>query len=268
MNQEAFIAWALDDARTVEERYTVEMLVEEMIGHWHVVHNTGFHEGWEARHERNRQRYFNPAYVPGYSETDLRRAVEVWPERKSWWLSPPYQTRPIRDIAALRFFTHLEEIKIGGSEITDASPLVELPNLRLVEFNSSVCEDFRPFARCTQLRSLSLVLQVHWPGLAARPARQFDLFPACRALRARPAALSGVRISQSRRCRTVGRHRSVSQTPQFNCDRCGARFCAADGFGQADLFHPQRRGTAGCDAAHPPAQTPLCRVHHPAYLQH
>ena len=166
MNQESFIAWALDDARTVEERYTVEMLVEEMIGRWHVVHNTGFHEGWEARHERNRQRYFNPAYVPGYSETDLRRAVEVWPERKSWWLSPPYQTRPIRDIAALRFFTHLEEIKIGGSEITDASPLVELPNLRLVEFNSSVCEDFRPFARCTQLRSLSLGLQVHWPELA------------------------------------------------------------------------------------------------------
>jgi hypothetical protein len=26
MNQESFIAWALDDARTVEERYTVEML--------------------------------------------------------------------------------------------------------------------------------------------------------------------------------------------------------------------------------------------------
>ena len=54
-----------------------------MIGRWHVVHNTGFHEGWEARHDRNRQRYFNPAYVPGYSETDLRRAVEVWRERKS-----------------------------------------------------------------------------------------------------------------------------------------------------------------------------------------
>ena len=166
MNQDAFIAWALDEARTVEERYTVELLVEEMIGRWHAVHNTGYYEGWEARHERNRQRHFNPAYVPGYSEADLRHAVEVWPERKNWWLSAPYQTRPIRDLAALRFFTHLEEIKIGGSEVTDPSPLVELPNLRVLEFNSSTCEDFRPFARATQLRSLSLGLQAHWPELA------------------------------------------------------------------------------------------------------
>jgi hypothetical protein len=166
MNQEAFIEWALDDARTLEERFTVEILVEEMLPQWHFKHNSGQFEGWEVRHERDRQRYLNPAYVPGYSETDLRRAAEVWPERKFWWVHIPHQKRPIRDVSALRFFTHLEEIKIHGSEIADPSPLVELPNLRTLEFASSTCEDFRPFARCTQLRSLALGLQVHWPELA------------------------------------------------------------------------------------------------------
>jgi hypothetical protein len=166
MNQEAFITWALDPARTVEERFTVEMLVENMLGFWHVKHKTGYYEGYEIRMERDRQRYFNPAYVPAYSETDLRHAAEVWPERKFWWVSLPYQRRPIRDVSALRFLTHLEEIKIGGSEISDPSVFAELPNLKLLEFASSTCEDFRSLARCKQLRSLTLSLQMHWPDLA------------------------------------------------------------------------------------------------------
>src|SRR5277367_4312374 len=109
MNQEAFIEWALDNDRTVEERFTVEILVEEMLGYWNVKHKTGYYEPWEARMERDRQRYLNPAYVPGYSETDLRHAAEVWPERKYWWGTGTYQKRPIRDVSAFRFLTHLEE---------------------------------------------------------------------------------------------------------------------------------------------------------------
>ena len=166
MNQEAFIAWALDDARTTEERFTVEILVEAVLDKWHFKHQTGRHEGFMDKYERDRQRYFNPAYVPGYSEVDLCRAAEVWPEIKFWRVQIPFQNRPIRDLAALRFLTQLEEINIGGSEIADASPLAELPKLRVLEFASKTCKDYRPLARCRQLRSLSLNLQVHWPELA------------------------------------------------------------------------------------------------------
>jgi hypothetical protein len=165
MNQDAFIDWALDPARTVEERFTVEILVENVMNFWHIKNKTGYYEGIEPKIERDRQRYFNPAYVPAYSETDLRRAAEVWPERKFWRVSLPLEQRPIRDISALRFLTHLEDIKINGSEISDLSVFAELPNLKVLEFASSTCEDFRTLSRCTQIRSLSLSLQTHWPDL-------------------------------------------------------------------------------------------------------
>jgi len=165
MNQEAFIDWALDNTRTVEERFTVEILVEFVMFAWHIKHKTGCHDDFRAGMERDRQRYLNPAYVPGYSEDDLRHAVEIWVEKKFWWVSLPYQKRPIRDISALQFFTQLVEIKIGGSEIADASVFAGLPNLRVLEFASETCQDFRPFARCTQIRSLKLELQSHWPKL-------------------------------------------------------------------------------------------------------
>ena len=83
MNQEAFIDWALDNARTVEERFTVEILVEFVMFAWHIKHKTGCHDDFRAGMERDRQRYLNPAYVPGYSEDDLRHAVEIWVEKKS-----------------------------------------------------------------------------------------------------------------------------------------------------------------------------------------
>ena len=216
MDQAAFIRWALDDARTVEERYTVELLVEEMIGRWHDQHKTGHHEGWEARRDRDRQRHLNPAYAPAYSAPDLSHAVEIWAEQKTWSLSPPYQTRPVRDLAALRFFTHLEEIKIGGSEITDLSPLLALPNLRLLEFNSATCEDFRPLARATQLRSLSLGLQIHWPELAGlETLQQLESLVLSGNLLALPPGLVWPRVRVGRlNCAPLAA-RSVADLPGF-----------------------------------------------------
>jgi hypothetical protein len=75
MNQAGFIDWALDNARTVEERFTVEILLENVINQWHFKHKTGQYAGWQEKGELDRQRYLNPAYVPNYSETDLRRAA-------------------------------------------------------------------------------------------------------------------------------------------------------------------------------------------------
>ncbi len=216
MNQAGFIAWALDDARTTEERFTVEILVEDILGRWHVVHKTGHYEGFEAKYERDRQRYLNPAYVPGYSETDLRRAVEVWPERKFWWVHLGFEKRPIRDLSALRFFTHLEEIKIGSSEITDISPLCELPNLRTLEFTSRTCEDYRPLARCAQLRSLSLGLQVHWPELGGlEKLEQLESLTLNGNLIALPSGLSCPRVRRGSLICSPLAVRSVRDLPQL-----------------------------------------------------
>ncbi len=166
MDTEAFVRWALDDARAVEERLTVELLVEEALGQWHARRQTGCFEPWKIKQERDRQRNLNPAYEPRYSEENLRRAAEVLAEKTSWSKSTYFQERPLRDLQALRFLTALEDVKLGGTEIADLTPLTELPRLRVLHFGSTTCEDFRPLVRCVHLRELSLSMGVHWPEVA------------------------------------------------------------------------------------------------------
>ena len=170
MDTEGFVKWALADARTIEERFTVELLVEDVMSQWHVQHKTGKFEGWEAKAERDRQRYLNPAYAPHYSEQDLRRAAEIWAARSTWSKSTIYNQRPVRDLQALRFLTALEEVQLRGVEVSDLAPLTELPKLRVLDLHSTNCEDYRPLAHCKQLRELTLALGVNWPEVAGLEA--------------------------------------------------------------------------------------------------
>lgn len=216
MNQEAFISWALDDARTLEERFTVEILIEDVLPRWHGKHQTGFYEGWQARGERDRQRFMNPAYVPGYTEENLRRVAEVLPEYKSWNISAPYQKRPLRDLAVVKFLTGLEELVVGGSEIADLTPVCGLPNLRVLHFGSSVCEDYRPLARCRQLRTLGISPQMPWPELAGlEQLQQLEALHLSGNLLAFAPGLVWPRVRQATLNCTPLAQRSVRDLPQL-----------------------------------------------------
>lgn len=164
MDTEAFTRWALDDARTLEERYTTELLVERVEQWWHNKNQTGYFTPWKVTDERNRQRFLNPAYQPEYSETSVRRAAEMLPTITRWNLAATYLERPVRDMAVLRFLPALETLAVD-CHVPDLSLLAELPGLRTLNFHSPVCEDYRPLARCTQLRSLWLTFGVHWPAV-------------------------------------------------------------------------------------------------------
>jgi len=157
MNSEAFILWALDDARTLEERFTLEILVEQGVNYWNAQHDTYRSIGWEARMELERQRSLNPAYQPKIRERDVRRTAECLHLFKSWWNSRGYQERPIRDLKAFAFLTEMEDFKIS-CEATDVSVFATLPKLRVLHFASADCEDLSPLAGCRQLRELGLTL--------------------------------------------------------------------------------------------------------------
>jgi len=163
MDTEAFIRWALDDARTVEERYTTELLVESVMSAWHYKHKTGVTFSWDEMRERRRQRKLNPAYEPSYSEESLRRAAEIFPERKEITLHD--WDRAVRDVSVLRFFPWIEKLSVTG-EVPECAIFADLPCLRSLGFSSPACEDYRPLARCTGLKSLSLSLATHWPETA------------------------------------------------------------------------------------------------------
>lgn len=54
MDQAAFIRWALDDARTVEERYTTELVVEQGVSWWNSRHKIYKSLSLDQRMERDR----------------------------------------------------------------------------------------------------------------------------------------------------------------------------------------------------------------------
>jgi hypothetical protein len=165
MDIEAFVRWAMDDARTVEERYTTELIVEQGVTHWNYRHGNYKHESIDAMMERKRQRALNPAYDPRYKEQAVRRAAEAWTDLKQWSEHCGHDSRPIRDLQVLRFLTGLEEVHLYHCEVDDVSPLADLPNLRSLHFSSSTCRDLRPLARCTKLWNLQLKLLRHWPDV-------------------------------------------------------------------------------------------------------
>jgi hypothetical protein len=165
MNTEAFVSWALDKARTVEERYTTELIVEKGVSWWNSRHGIRKPYNLDAKLEQERQRALNPAYDPRYSEEALRRTAEVAPQIKSWNEFTGYDSRPIRDIQVLRFLPGLEEVHLHHTEISDVSALAELPLLRTLHFSSHTCRDLRPIGRCRALRDLQLKLFRHWPDV-------------------------------------------------------------------------------------------------------
>jgi hypothetical protein len=172
MDTEAFVRWALDDARTVEERYMTELIVEQGVQAWKWRQKIYERESYEESSARRRQRALNPAYQSKYSEQSLRRTAEAWAEVKQFHDYSSHDDRPIRDIQALRFFPTIEDVHLHRTEIADVSPLADLPRLRALHFGSHACKDLRPIGRCTGLRDLKLHLFRHWPdvrGIADLP---------------------------------------------------------------------------------------------------
>jgi hypothetical protein len=221
MDTEAFIRWSLDDSRTVEERYTVELLVEDGVRSWNWKQKIYQHDSIDATLARNRERKLNPAYEPHYSETSLRKAAEFILGRKSW---SPHSDRPIRDLAALGFMTALEEVTLHTLfEGTALSPLAKLPALRTLGIGSAAvtfwnchCRDYTPLARCAALRHLTLGFGVHWPDFTGLgELTQLETLALCGNLLALPRGLSFPKVhTATLRCMPLA-SRNVADLPQL-----------------------------------------------------
>ena len=157
MDSEAFIRWALDDARTVEERYTTELLVEMGVNWWNSRHKIYNHISLDRQIEMKRQRALNPAYEPRYSEDSVRKTAEELPRMTTWHFWGGMDERPVRDLSVFRFLPNLESLSASDCEATDLSVLAEFPKLRVLSFGGRKCEDYRPLSRCAHLRELTIV---------------------------------------------------------------------------------------------------------------
>lgn len=221
MDTEAFIRWALDDARTVDDRYTVELLVELGLDRWHSKRNIYGRKSLDDLVALSRERKLNPAYEPHYSEADLRKAVEYLAEIKDWWVS--CHDRPVRSFEPLRFLRTLESISCSFGQPESISSLAELPMLRSLalgypgtEGHNGACADFTPLASCTALRQLTLAFGVHWPDLTGiEKLAQLETFHLSGNLHAFPRGVTFPNVRQgSLYCLPLAA-RNVADLPQF-----------------------------------------------------
>ncbi len=167
-----FYQWTIDPARTSDELYTAELLIEHGWRLYRHKHKHPFEFNWDAIHRLRRERDENPAYRSRIARAHLEGTVEMWADIK---VMPDAcgSERPIRDLSALRFFPHIEEISIHCCEVADLSPIVGLRSLRrlnLAEYISPVGHalvDLSPIAGMPQLAEVKLNLDSPWPDLSA-----------------------------------------------------------------------------------------------------
>ena len=63
----------------------------------------------------------------------------------------------IKDISALKYFIHLEELKLGFNAVADLNPLSQLQNLTLLElYSNNIVSDVSPLSGLTNLSVLNL----------------------------------------------------------------------------------------------------------------
>ena len=159
---EQFHAWALDAARTNEERYSVELLLEAVDQVWRASDKFAPALDWEAHQRHQKRRLANPAYNVVLNREALDRTLELWAGVKKLE-NGPFEDRPVRDLAALRFFPQLEEVALS-SELTDLAALTGLQSLRKLTLHDETVNDVRMLAALPALARLDLRLGEPWPS--------------------------------------------------------------------------------------------------------
>jgi len=156
---ESFVEWALHPERTLEERHTTALFIEQRTRFTRKEFN------WEKQQALAEARRGNPAYVPEIVEADLRAVAEELSQLHDW-PTGLHNDRPIRDLSILRFLPNLTSFSLdNNAEVTDISPLLHCPRLETVSLSAQTIEDYRPLAGCPGLKSIRIYTRFPWPRM-------------------------------------------------------------------------------------------------------
>ena len=163
---DAFIQWALDPARTVEEQYVVECMVPTAMSWWR--HQQKLPpvptdmEKWQAD---KKQRKLNPAYRPTLNPEDVKCAAHGI-DLPTWLNLGDSDDRPIRTLAGVQFATGATHVNVHGEGVSDWSPLGALPKMIWLNVHDYEAEDFGSLGACKQVQQLTVYAKRPWPRLA------------------------------------------------------------------------------------------------------
>ncbi len=176
-----FSQWALDDARTHDERYLIFLLCDEcrlIEFHRLPLEERRVTMFRSLPYEMWKEYYLNPLLMPTFTVADTERAAALAPWLTKFDQHWSHERRHIGDAGSvLRFFPALEEVKLGTTGLKDVSFLKDLPRLRKLQFSSGVLEDLEPFRHCAALRDLSLGFSSGGPPHFTPPLYWLDARP-------------------------------------------------------------------------------------------
>jgi len=166
MTPEEFITWALDPARTVEEKFTVEVLTEHGLSQWKArnvpLKQRDFCKEMDRAEKRRELRQHNPAYVPQLRREDVERAAPMlaisnyWSHMGSW-------DRKLGDLTALKVMQRAENLHVNDVDGADLAPLAALPALKALHLQTSNLCGAAALGRCLALEELHFRCPQSWP---------------------------------------------------------------------------------------------------------
>ena len=169
---ENFVTWTTDPARSADELFTVEILIEGMrnFRSWPFHHRR---ETFDREMQTRKARKFDPAYRSALPLDEIEQLQERVATILHFGGIGGASDRSLRDVGALRFFPQLEEIRLDSSDISDLSPLASLKkvkNFSIGEYGDvGGCHPL-VFAQCGEMpevERLRLSLRHAWPDLRA-----------------------------------------------------------------------------------------------------
>ena len=163
-----FVDWVCDPARTNDELFTVELLIEQRRSNpdWPFPE---LREEFDAQMERMRARGVDPGYRPGLHEGEIEQ-LPLFATKPFGFHGGSGPDLPLHDLKALAFFPALIGLSLNG-DFSDLSPLAELPGVKtlsLSEHNDLAGSRTLRLDECGEMRELEyfyLSLKQAWPDL-------------------------------------------------------------------------------------------------------
>jgi hypothetical protein len=167
-NPRDFVEWVCDPARTNDELFTVELLIEQRRSNldWPFPERR---EDFEAQMERKRARGVDPGYRPGLHKGEIEQ-LSLYAAKAFGFHGGSGYDLPLRDLKALAFFPALTSLSLDG-DFSDLSPLAALPavtTLSLSEHNDRAGSHPLRLDDCGEMPELEhffLSLRQAWPDL-------------------------------------------------------------------------------------------------------
>ena len=158
--EETFSQWACDPARTLEERFGAQLLIEQLTG-IPVAKNEHGQSNYEAEQLWRKERAYNPAWRPDYTHEQAAAIEERLPTLTR--LHVNHDDRAVRDLSFLRFCPAMEDLHLGQPDNCDWTPVGGLSRLKTLWLTDRRTSDYRCLGNLSALESIYIYGHCPWP---------------------------------------------------------------------------------------------------------